>query len=105
MANVEILMRHPRGVFAFVKTGFSWPAFFLGTYWAIVKRMWFVVVLMMAAELLVFATNLLLHPASALIGALVAVGYSVVYALLRGFFGNRWLMASLRRRGFIVIPR
>ena len=103
MKKRKILLRHPNGSYYFVKIGFCWPAFFLAAYWAVVKRMWLFVIPLVGAELLLsFVANLAGEgqPRAIILVSLLAM---IAVAIVRGYFGNRWLLFSLRRRGFVAI--
>jgi hypothetical protein len=78
-----------------VKEGFSWPAFFLGIFWALYHRLWLVAValLVVCAGLSVAFEELHLDQ----------VGISLTFfaiSVLVGLFGNDWRRAGLRRRGY-----
>lgn len=81
---------------AFVKEGFSWPAFFFAEIWLIVSRMWLVLVLYIVA----FA-------ALVLIGAWIGSAFAGPAILLGHFLfaleGNELKRWTLARRGFQVI--
>ena len=86
-----------------VKIGFCWPAFFFGALWAAVKRMWLPEFLLLAlADVgLWFLTGVAEaqhHVGLALLGFVSTIGY----AFVRGKWGNRWLSASLVRRGYAL---
>lgn len=93
------------GRYAYVSAGFSWPAFFLGPLWAVAKRRWYLLVLMLAIELCLWfgsqlAEGLQREPLILLMGCM-----ELSYLLARGWYGNRWLEASLRQRGYApVLP-
>jgi hypothetical protein len=84
-----------------VKVGFSWPAFFFGSLWAVVKRAWalFAVLLLVDAALW-FGSGYAAQSRNALL-VLAFLGANLAYAVIRGVYGNRWLGVSLRRRGFV----
>lgn len=91
------------GRYAYVSAGFSWPAFFLGPLWAVAKRRWHLLALMLAMELCLwfgsqFADGQELGPLTLLM-ACCELGY----LLARGWFGNRWLEAALRQRGYAPV--
>jgi hypothetical protein len=101
MASKRIAYFHPRKGLVLVKRGFSWPAFFFGALWAAAKRMW--VPVFFALSVPDFGIWFIVGYAQARrAGDLLLVGLllSLAYAWARGHFGNRWLEASLRRRGY-----
>jgi hypothetical protein len=80
---------------AFVKEGFSWPAFFVPFFWLIYHRMWIELVLLMA---LLVALQLVLgldQRGEALLG-----WASLAVSLLFAFEANDLRTASLERRGY-----
>lgn len=91
--------KHPVFGYEVVKDGFSWPAFFFGWIWALVKRLWVTGVL-----LLVFVQPLIAFGVWALgtsdqgpfIGLVIVIAIPTVI----GFFGNSWRRSSLQKRGF-----
>jgi hypothetical protein len=93
---------NPRKGEVLVKNGFSWPAFFFGVLWAIANHMWFpYVLLLLPIDFLVwFLANYAQAQNDATL-ALLALVTLVAYAVVRGRFGNRWVAASLRRRGYV----
>jgi hypothetical protein len=94
---------HPKKGLTQVKQGFSWPAFFFGSLWAAVRRMWFpsFVVMALLDVALWFLTG---YAEAQRAGGLVLLGLvaTLAYAYLRGRYGNRLLEASLLSRGYTV---
>lgn len=93
---------HPSGKVAQVKVGFSWPAFFLGPLWAIVKRLWlhFLILIMVAQALNFFMDHALSQ--DNLPSALLSIAMSLSYPFACGFYGNRWLLKTLLKRGYVI---
>jgi len=84
-----------------VKQGFSWPAFLFGALWAAAKHMWlpaFWAMAVMDTVLWFLSGYAEARGASDL--ALCTLLLTLGYAWVRGRFGNRWLVASLTRRGY-----
>lgn len=81
---------------AFVKEGFSWPAFFFAEIWMIVCRMWLVLVLYIAAVVLVSLAGRLVG--DNLAGAVIFLGH-----LLFALEGNELKRWTLARRGFVMV--
>jgi hypothetical protein len=79
----------------FVKEGFSWPAFFIPFIWLIVKRMWLILVLTIAAFVGIFALAAAQVMPEAL---LVPLGFA--FNLFFGLEGNGLRRWTLRRRGY-----
>lgn len=89
--------------FVRVKLGFSWPALFFGLLWASSKKLWGVLLAMLAVETALYALGAAVQARRSPSLALLQLGLIVAYALVRGFFGNAWRRASLRRRGYQVV--
>jgi predicted membrane chloride channel (bestrophin family) len=79
----------------FVKEGFSWPAFVFTAAWLLYKRMWIVLLVAVAAQILlgVAAERIAAPWWFAPLGGLAL-------SLLLGFEGNALYRWSLSRRGF-----
>ena len=80
---------------AFVKEGFSWPAFFVPLLWLLYYRMWIEFVLLLAVYLLlqlVFGTQM----EGETLAAWASLGVGVLFA----FEANDLRAASLMRRGY-----
>jgi hypothetical protein len=80
---------------ALVKEGFAWPAFLFGPLWALVHRMWFVALALVALDLIA-STGM---DAAGLSPAIQAA-ISLAVAFLIGAHANDWRRRSLERRGF-----
>jgi hypothetical protein len=94
-------LRHPDGKTAIVGVGFSWEAFIFGPLWALVKRQWFLFMLLI---LLLVPINLALdfveqakNTVAMIAGLVLLLGYMFVC----GLYGNRWQKYSLERKGYI----
>ncbi len=86
-----------------VKAGFSWPAFFFGTLWAAATRMWWPEVpLLLLAEAGLWYLTGVAGASRAPVLVLAGLVATVLYAYVRGRYGNRWLAASLLRRGYVL---
>lgn len=85
-----------------VKQGFSWPACIFGSLWAMAHHMWapYVLVLLPVEVIFGLLTGLVQasHDEAMAIGMLLA---NLGLAAVRGWYGNRWLADSLRRRGYV----
>jgi hypothetical protein len=98
------LYKSPDGKVVRVKMGFSWQAFFVGSLKAIVRRTWLLGLL--GAFFYVSSAYYNGAPtASSRTEALLLVllAFYAVYMLFCGVNGSRWLIDSLRRRGFTMI--
>jgi hypothetical protein len=79
----------------FVKDGFSWPAFFFSWLWLAAKRMWIVLALFVALQLLAAAFAAAI---AAPFWFTWAFGFGV--SLFLGLEGNALYRWSLARRGY-----
>lgn len=96
---------HPVKGYVHVKQGFSWPAFFFGSFWALVKRMWFpAFALMTVFEILLWFVSGYAQAQRNVGLALLGAASSLIYCFLRGRYGNRLLARVLLNRGFTECP-
>jgi len=95
------LFKSPDGELVRVADGFSWQAFFVGSFRTFVKRSWPVLCLLPVAYITLAPKNTSVTSSSRLL-ALLVTGFAayVGYMVLCGIYGNRWLVNSLLRRGF-----
>ena len=98
----HMLFRSPEGEVVKVKVGFSWQAFFVGSATAIVRRVWLIatVVLVVGAMYAWMGSDAFAASSRTTALLLALLGLYVLYMLFCGVYGNRWLVASLLRRGF-----
>jgi hypothetical protein len=95
-----ILLRHPTRGFVAVGQGFSWSAFLFGSIWGIVKRAWLVFFCLMLAEIVLWFLSGVATAARDGLGLLGLTALDVAFIVFRGKYANRWLLASLLRRGY-----
>ncbi|MBW8830390.1 MAG: DUF2628 domain-containing protein [Burkholderiales bacterium] len=98
--NPVILLRHSKLGYVTVSQGFSLSAFFLGSIWAIVKRTWLVFVGLFVVEVVLWYLNGVATVKRDFVTLLGLMLVNVALAICRGKYANRWLLASLRRRGY-----
>lgn len=81
----------------FVKEGFNFAAFLFPALWALYRRLWVAVFLLVGIDSLLAQMLVahMLNPASLIV---IDLGIHV----LTGLLGNDWRRASLKRRGYIV---
>ena len=103
MARTYTAFLDPGRDFVRVKNGFSWPALFFGVLWASSKKLWGVLIAMFVVECVLYALGAAVQAERSPSLAFAQLGLFVAYALVRGFFGNAWRRASLRRRGYQVV--
>ena len=90
---------NPQGCYEAVKQGWSWTAFSLGPFWALIKKMW-------ALGFGVIGVSIVLGGiAVASIGMehanlIINVG-SVVPCVVFGAYGSKWQQTHLESRGFV----
>lgn len=91
------VFKHPSGLTEAVKQGWSWPAFFFGALWALVKGMWGVAVGVFVASL---ALGLFLGSLGGNEGDGLVNILSIIINLIFGASGNSWLESKLVSRGY-----
>ena len=95
------LFKSPEGELVRVTDGFSWQAFFVGSFRTFVKRSWPVLCLLPVAYFVFARKEAALTSSSRFLALMLAgVGVYLCYMILCGVYGNRWLVNSLLRRGF-----
>jgi hypothetical protein len=103
MARTYTAFLDPGRDFVRVKDGFSWPALLFGVLWASSKKLWGVLFAMWLVECALYALGASAQAQRSPALALLQLALVVAFALVRGFFGNAWRRASLRRRGYRVV--
>ncbi|MEQ6916027.1 DUF2628 domain-containing protein [Halomonas aquatica] len=88
------IYQHPTGKQEAVKQGWSWPGFFFGPIWALVKKLWG-----LGAVLLVVVLMLSALPVETEVGMLASLIVLVIY-IVCGVNGNNWREKNLRSRGY-----
>lgn len=90
---------HPSGSTQAVKTGWSWPAFFVPHFWALFKRLWG---LALGASLVLVAVAFISEDVDAnQIGPLlILAGAEFAVRIIFGANGNSWREVNLISRGF-----
>jgi hypothetical protein len=81
-----------------VKDGFSWPAFFFSVLWALWYRLWLVAVLLIGAEIAIFASLAVLG-ANSISRMTISLGAAVII----GMVGNDLRRWTLFRKGFLEV--
>jgi hypothetical protein len=81
-----------------VKIGWSWPAFFFNIIWVLVKKMYLLGIVLLAA---IIAFGLVLGLVLGLvIGDVIIMFLNIVVSIIFGAYGNRWRETNLQERGF-----
>lgn len=97
----RIYLQHPaRGEMVEVSTGFSWAAFLLGFIWALMKRMWLVALLMLAADLVIGLIGF-----AGVTADVISLVLSIAFAIYCGINANQWYRRDLERKGYVIAPR
>lgn len=99
-----ILLRHPKRGYVTLRQGFSLPAFFLGSIWALVKRTWLAFIGLFFVEAVLWYLSgvaTVRRDAITLLGLMLI---NVAFAIFRGKHANRWLLHSLLRHGYEPWP-
>jgi hypothetical protein len=96
--------KHPTLGIEAVKVGFSWPAFFFGVFWMLVKKLWGLAAGWFAAYIVLSLIETAADQSGeggghALIYLNLAAGYFVLW-LVPAFKGNKWREENLSKRGF-----
>jgi len=90
---------NPQGKYEAVKQGWSWPAFFFSSIWAIVKKMWELGV----GVIFVFCVLGFIIGVSGGAGegsnAFINIS-SIIVSLVFGKYGNKWRENDLPLRGY-----
>ena len=101
--TTHVCFLDPGRDFVRVKTGFSWPAFFLGSTWACAKKLWGLMLLMFMVEGALFFLS---AAAGARGDGLLGLAWIVLepaYLFARGRYANAWRRAALLRKGYRVV--
>ena len=89
---------NPQGNYEAVKQGWSWPAFFFGCIWAMVKKLWTLGITVLVAF---FVVGLVLGATGAGKGAEAMFNVlSIVLNIIFGINGNSWRENNLPKRGY-----
>ncbi|WP_456267277.1 DUF2628 domain-containing protein [Kushneria sp. AK178] len=81
------IYQHADGRLEAIKQGWNWPAFFLGTFWALYCRLWRIAALTLAGILTISVAGAMEE--SGLLDMVVNVICLGVYTVF-GLYGNRW---------------
>jgi len=103
-----VIYRHPTQGYEAVKVGFSWPAFFFGLIWMLVKKLWSYAGIWFLVYIALSVIETLADQASSAPG-LQAIGY---FGLAGGYFalwlipafrGNTWRVSNLQNNGYVLL--
>lgn len=114
MKNYNIY-KHPNGKIEAVKQGWSWPAFFFGWIWALIKQLWMVAVLIIAYAIISSIVIQLMTPSydyyeyggedlsQAFLLQSISLLIQLGIAIFLGVKGNSLREANLIKRGYECI--
>ena len=96
--------KHPTQGIEAVKVGFSWPAFFFGIIWMLVKKLWGLAGACFVAYIVLSLIEKVTDQsgeggAQALVYLILAAGYFTLW-LVPAFKGNKWREENLTKRGY-----
>jgi hypothetical protein len=103
MATQRILLKHPSGKTAEIKMGFSWPACLLGPLWALVKRLWLHLFILIAAIIPLNVLSDYAEHIKSLPLNLISLLLFIAYMYICGRFASSWLHAGLLKRGYLPV--
>ena len=98
------IYEHPTQGFEAIKVGFSWPAFFFGIFWMLVKKLWVIAGVWLVAYIILSLIEKVTDQSGAdiaqsLVYLILIVGYLTLW-LVPAFKGNKWRTGSLLKRGY-----
>ncbi len=96
-----------------VKNGWSWPAFFFGSIWALCMQLWLIGLLLLPVELflqvLMSITEQIQRNASGsyaettqIIGGVIALG-ALLIRIIFGAYGNTWKRKRLEKSSYRLV--
>lgn len=92
------IFANPQGTYEAVKQGWSWPAFFFGSIWAMVKKMWGIGVGVLVC---IFVLGFVVGASGSGQGGEALINIlSIIINIVFGFNGNKWRESNLSSRGF-----
>lgn len=98
---------HPIQGYEAVKIGFSWPAFFFGLFWMLVKKLWVFAGLWFSIYVIcslveTIADKTMEEGEQALVNLVLLVVYFALW-LIPSFKGNEWRDKNLSKRGYTFL--
>lgn len=90
------VFQHSDGSTEGVKQGWSWPAFFFGPFWAMVKRMWGIGIGVLVAFFLLGFVSAFTGDAAGAVTNVAGLGVSILF----GVMGNQWRVNHMQSRGY-----
>ncbi|QEY25047.1 DUF2628 domain-containing protein [Neisseria animalis] len=88
-----------------VKIGWSWPGFFFGLIWALVKKLWAVAIGLLVLQIINLLLSAMLEAGDndvlIIISSIFFLLTSIVIPIIIGVQGNSWREKKLISRGFV----
>ena len=100
MASERVGYINPDRGYVRVKTGFSWPAFFFGTLWAVAKGLWLVALAMLVPEAAIWFCSGFAEAHGNAGLAVAGLVFQLAYRVVCGRYANAWWRAKLVRQGY-----
>jgi hypothetical protein len=98
--NQYKIFKHPGGKIEAIKEGWSWPAFFFNSIWALVKKMWVLGGILCAVFFILgWISGVVNTRSGRAINALIWIGNFAV-SVVFGLNGNSWRETNLESRGY-----
>ena len=97
------IFHHPDDGYETVKRGFSWPAFFFGWLWAVMKDLNFASFGLIAGSAAFFFINYRFQHSVNSAGTLLLSLLPLLFLVWTGCYGNRWRRSNLLKRGFLLV--
>lgn len=98
--KIELIFLHLRHGSVHVKHGFSWPAFFFGSLWGLNHGLWLLLPSLLIADMVVFLVAM--AESRSIADVFVLPVLALVFASVRGYFGNRMIVDALRQKGYFM---
>lgn len=100
MKNYRVF-RHPAGIYEPVKMGWSWPAFFFGMVWMLVKKMWLAFLFLLCITFL--GPTILFAQLDENLAFQLCNVFTILVSVALGVFGNGLRELYLRRAGYVLV--
>ena len=99
------IFKHPNGEIQAVKQGWSWPGFFFGGLWALIKKLWGVAILLFIIGLMIKAFSFIISISQGIEVGLVVDRilfsiFGITTGIVLGINGNKLREKKLISNGF-----
>jgi len=109
MKNYKVF-KHPDGRIEAVKQGWSWPGFFFGLIWALIKKLWLVAGVLILIAIVSAIISEVASPdtynydsSSTILSGLFSNAITLIVAIVIGMKGNSFRENNLISRGYEFI--